>query len=301
MELASTMRYSIRALSCCLAAAIAAADAQGTTLIRVQPPATADDQRDDYAVQVLELALEQTRHDFGPASLHRIGLRMTQNRAMREMRNGRYIDVLWMMTTSAREEQLTPVRIPLAAGMLGVRVPVLPKHRGEAFEEIADLAELQQHVAGQGHDWPDTAILRHNGIRVTTSTGYETLFRMLELGRFDFFPRGIQELAAEEDLYQRYGLVPYPDLLLAYHAPNYFFVAPDNDALALRLETGLERAVADGSLEALMRSHPGTGNGLAHLESGEMRIIPLENPDLPEWTPVDRDELWLDTVFDEIP
>ncbi len=297
------MRSSIRALICCLAAAIAstattAAHTQYSTLIRLQPPATADDQRDDYVMQVLELALEQTRHDFGPASLQRIGLRMTQDRAMREMRNGRYIDVLWMMTTTAREQQLTPVRIPLAAGMLGIRVPVLPKAGGHAFEEITDLAELRQYVAGQGHDWPDTRILRHNGIRVTTSTGYENLFRMLERGRFDFFPRAIKELAAEADLYQHYGLEPYPDLLLAYRAPNYFFVAPDNDALALRLETGLERALADGSLEALMRNNPTTRRALAHLESGEARVIPLENPDLPEFTPVHREELWLDTVFD---
>ena len=282
------------------AAASAAAHARATTQIRFQPPAAADDRRDDYAVQVLELALEQTRRDFGAVSLQRIGLRMTQDRAVLEMRNGRYIEVLWMMTTPDRERQLTPVRIPLAGGMLGVRVPVLPAATGNTLRDVEELAQLQQYVAGQGHDWPDTRILRHNDIQVTTSTGYDSLFRMLTRGRFDFFPRGIQELAAEEDLYQRYDLEPYPDLLLAYYAPNYFFVAPDNDALALRLETGLERAVADGSLEALMRTHPATRDALAHLESGQARIIPLENPDLPEFTPVHREELWLDTLFEAV-
>lgn len=294
------MRYSIRTLAYCLAAVIAAmtaAHAQTGTLIRIQPPTTADDQRDDYAIEVLELALEQTREDFGAARLHPIGLRMTQDRAMREMRNHRYIDVLWMMTTPEREQQLTPVRIPMAAGMLGIRVPVLPSAMADALDDVNELADLQQYVAGQGHDWPDTRILRHNGIQVATATGYENLFRMLERGRFDFFPRGIQELPAEERLYRRHDLEPYRDLLLAYYAPNYFFVAPDNDALALRLETGLERAVADGSLRALMRSHPATRDALTHLASGEARILTLENPELPEFTPVDRDELWLDAVL----
>ncbi len=282
-----------------LAAAAGLATAvQAETLIRFQPPESEDDQRDDYVIQVLELALEQTRDDFGPASLHQIGLRMTQDRAVREMRNGRYIDVLWMMTSAEREDELIPVRIPLAGGLLGVRVPVVRGGDTQFFATVREVSDLRPYVAGQGHDWPDTRVLRHNGLEVMTATGYHSLFRMLERGRFDYLPRSIMELTAEQPLYERFGLQPHKDLLLVYHAPNYFFVSRDHEALALRLETGLERAIDDGSLQELMREHPATRDALAFLETEQPRLVPLDNPVLPEHTPTERRELWVDALFD---
>ena len=47
------------------------------------------------------------------------------------------------------------------------------------WRRVRSRAELGQRVGGQGHDWPDTAILRANGLQIGTSSSYEALFRML--------------------------------------------------------------------------------------------------------------------------
>ncbi|MDN3518185.1 hypothetical protein QWY84_11235 [Aquisalimonas lutea] len=266
-------------------------------LVRHQPPDSGEDRRDDYAIQLLELALSRTEDDFGPFNLLEIDLRMSQNRAIRELRDGRYIDVLWTMTNRAREEKLVPIRIPLARGLLGVRVPVIRAGGAGLLDGVSTLPDLRDMRAGQLQDWPDTMILRHNGVPVTTATNYQSLFAMLARGRFHYLPRGIQELAAETRIYERYGLEPYRDLLLVYRAPSYFFVAPGDHTLALRIRIGLERALADGSFTRLMERHPATAPALTTLRRGQARIIRLRNPNLPAATPLERDELWFAPVF----
>lgn len=293
--------FTVALLLAAMVAAPATAVALTPLLVRHQPPDSGDDLRDDYAIRLLELALSRTEDDFGPFNLLEIGLRMTQNRATRELGRGRYIDVLWTMTSRAREEKLVPIRIPLARGLLGVRVPVIRAGGANPLEDVSTVPGLRNLRAGQLQDWPDTMILRHNGVPVTTATDYESLFAMLARGRFDYLPRGIQELSAEARLYERHNLEPYRDLLLVYRAPNYFFVSPGDHALALRIRIGLERALADGSFTRLMEQHPATAPAIETLRQGQARIIRLDNPELPTATPLERDELWLSPVFDPSP
>lgn len=295
------MGYAVALLLVAMVALPVTALALTPILVRHQPPDSGDDLRDDYAIRLLELALSRTEDDFGPFNLLAIGLRMTQNRATRELGRGQYIDVLWTMTSRAREEKLVPIRIPLAGGLLGVRVPVIRAGDANPLEEVSRVSDLRNLRAGQLQDWPDTMILRHNGVPVTTATNYQSLFAMLARGRFDYLPRGIQELTAEAHLYERYNLEPYRDLLLVYRAPNYFFVSPGDHALALRIRIGLERALADGSFARLMEQHPATAPAIETLRQGPARIIRLDNPELPSATLLDRDELWFAPVFGRLP
>ncbi|SEO48929.1 substrate-binding periplasmic protein [Aquisalimonas asiatica] len=284
-----------------LAVAAANADASQSTLIRHQPPDAVDgDERDDYAVRLLELAMARTEHDHGPANLHAIAVHMSQDRAIRAMRDGRYLDVFWGMTSRSREEALLPVRIPMAQGLLGVRALVAREETLPRLGAVDSIDDLAAFSMGQGHDWPDTAILRHNGLQVATSSTYYSLFRMLDAGRFDLFPRGVIELQAEARLYESFNVRPSRDVVLAYYAPNYFFVRRDNEALAERIETGLRRAMADGSFSALLSSHPSTRYALDLLTLYQPRVLALDNPGLPEATPIDEPALWHRPVFDNL-
>ncbi|MFV8834023.1 hypothetical protein [Aquisalimonas sp.] len=284
-----------------LAACSVNADTNQSTLVRHQPPDQVDgDERDDYAIRLLNLAMDRTADDYGPASLHAIGVRMSQDRAIREMREGRYLDVFWGMTSRAREEELLPVRIPMARGLLGVRALVAREETRPRLGAVTSVQELSAFSMGQGHDWPDTVILTHNGLRVTTSSTYYSLFRMLRAGRFDLFPRGVNELQAEARLYQAFDVGPSTDVVLAYYAPNYFFVQRDNQALAERIETGLRRAMADGSFSALLSTHPSTRHALDLLTLHQPLVLALDNPGLPEATPVDDATLWYRPVFDNL-
>lgn len=212
---------------------------------------------------------------------------------MAELHKGGQLDVIWTMTTREREQQLLPVRIPLFKGLLGHRV-FLIRHgdqpRFDAIERLSDLAQLQ---AGQGGQWPDTDILRANGLPVVTTTNYEQLFAMLLAGRFDYYPRGLNEFGSEYALHAGRGIEVEQKLMLVYPAPMYFFVAPGNVALAGRLERGLLEMVEDGSFDRYFYHHPVVAQALQTARIGARKAFYLSNPQLPPETPLQDSRLWL--------
>ncbi len=260
-------------------------------------PDTEIDARDSYFLELLELALSRTEDDFGSYRLEMAPVQMTQSRAIRSLLGEAYVDVIWTMTSPQREQQLLPVRIPLLRGLMGVRIPVVKAGNRMTLAEIRDVEALRHFRAGQGHDWPDTAILEANSIPVARASDYESLFRMLDRGRIDHVPRSVAELGAEGALYDAYGLVVSEGPLIVYHAPTYYFVAPDNLRLALRLEVGLQRILEDGSFQRLFLSHAANQRALGEVLREERPIIWLENPLLPEDTPVDDARLWFEPIF----
>jgi len=262
----------------------------------IQPDATGDE-RDAYFLDMLELALALTEEDYGAYRLVEAPLQMNQSRAIREMLTGRHLDVIWSMTDVEREARMHPIRIPLYKGLLGVRVPLVRADDVELLASVSTLAELQAYRPGQGHDWPDTDILRANGIPVETSASYEGLFRMLSQGRMDYLPRSVVEIWAEREMYDQFELLPGQGPLIAYPAPIYFFVAPDNRILAERIEVGLERAIDTGAFQTLFESHPANRVAIDQFLSSERPIIWLDNPSLPKKTPLDEQALWFDPVF----
>ncbi|NQZ08240.1 MAG: hypothetical protein HRT35_13865, partial [Algicola sp.] len=213
-----------------------------------------------------------------------------QGRAIRLLKASKELEVLWTMTDAAREEVLLPIRIPLLKGLMGYRIFIIRQEDQVKFRDINTLAQLRKLIAGQGHDWPDTQILRANKLKVTTSSSYIGLFEMLQSKRFDYFPRSITEAQSEQPLYQPKGLITEDSLLLHYIAPFYFFVALANTTLAKRLETGLQIALEDGSFDILLNSYFLDQAGPDWLK--DKKVLHLKNPLLPPLTPVDNEQLW---------
>lgn len=243
-----------------------------------------------YVRRVVELALQRagSRLEIRPVDLD-----MTQGRTLIELATGHSpIDLMWTMTDPQRESGgLLPVRIPIDRGLLGWRLLLVRRAELPAWQQMRSLADLRQRMAGQGHDWPDTTILRANGLKVGTSSGYDALFRMLAAGRIDYFPRSILEIDAELAGGRHPELAIAPGLMLHYPAAAYLFVSPTRPDLAAALTAGLEAAIADGSFQRL---HRDTYGALikAHPVSPE-RVLRLRNPLLPPATPLQRRELWL--------
>lgn len=244
------------------------------------------EQRDSYALALLQLALQQAG---SPLRLQASAQSMEQSRALLELQQGRNVEVVWSMTSQSREAQLLPIRIPIDKGLMGWRIALLPRAQAKRLQGIHSLAQLGQLVAGQGHDWPDRQILVDNGLPVVPSASYDSLFQMLEAGRFDYFPRALLEISAEAA--QHPNLSIDNSLLLHYPSASYFFVAPGNHALAATLRRGLERALDDGSFDRLFwltYAEP-----LRRLQLPERRILQLRNPLLPPATPLQQPRLWL--------
>ncbi|WP_017462411.1 substrate-binding periplasmic protein [Dyella ginsengisoli] len=269
--------------------ALVAVTARAATPLRViyPVPGTANDPRESYPLKVLHLALERSGE---PYMLKSADVPTQQARSLRLLEEGEGLDIVWSVTSREREHRLLPIRIPIDRGLFGWRVLLIRPSEQARMDGIRSVAGLARLWGGQGHDWPDLAVLQANGLRVVASPTYEGLFAMLRLGRIDYFPRAISE--AQPELAQQNGrqLTIEKHLLLHYPSAQYFFVNPRNHALAEALTRGLERAIADGSMRRLFESTYGSLTRDLGL-SGRVRLE-LANPDFPADAPLDRPELW---------
>lgn len=258
-------------------------------VVRVKAPEAEGDVRDGFFRDMLSLALSKTA-EAGPFVVVP-GLPSNQARAIDNLKNG-HLDVIWTIPTEEREREMLPVRIPLEKGLLGWRVFLIPDGTQKVFDKIRTLDDLKTVKFGQGRDWNSTKVLVAAGLDVVKVGTYDGLFAMTQQGKIDAFPRGLNEAWAELAARPNSGLVVESSILLKYKVTSYFFVAKDNKALATRLETGLRRALADGSFDALVISHPTHNAMLAQAGLERRRVIEIDNPTLPAATPLDQPELW---------
>jgi len=238
---------------------------------------------DSPAIRALvELALAKTP-EYGEYRLSR-SQELTQGRALYEMAKEQsgLIDIINVATSPTRERRLNAIPVPIDGGLLGFRVCVTLPEKLPLFEGIESLDDLMERgiSIGQGAHWPDTPILQSNGVTVVTHSRYEILFGMLRNNRFDCFARGVSEVFHDLEVENDPDLVIEPNLLIAYPMPSYFFVGPEKDLTAYRLQLGLERAIEDGSFGDYLRHY--YSDAVSSLDLEQRDIIRLENPYLSE-------------------
>jgi hypothetical protein len=229
--------------------------------------------------QLLDLALKKTADLYGDYSIVR-SQEVTQGRAVVELQNGRVdtVRLINVVPEPDRLKNLIPVKIASEAGMIGLRVCIINKADAGLFEGIRvnkDLIE-QGVVFGQSVHWPDSRILTANSLPVVTSASYESLYPMLKNRRFNCFLRSLIEVVGELEKYGDDSLMIEPNLLFSYPSVLLFFVSKADQALAIRLELGLRRAILDGSFtENFKKNH---AENLAQLNVAGRRVIRLNNP-----------------------
>lgn len=265
-----------------------AVQAQAPSVIRTIPHAT---DMDRYTLKMLELAL---RHIDTPYKVQPdTGEQRTQGRYVDDVISGK-VDVMWAATDLDIENKLQPVRIPLLKGLLGHRIFLIHKDDQAKFDQIKTFADLQRIRLGQGTTWADTKILEANKLTVVKTNKYPSLLHMLDGGRFDAFPRGVQEPWSEVNSVTGLELEVEKRIMLVYKMPFYLFVNKNNQKLAQDLELGLNRALADGSFDKAFFSDPAIRSAVEKADLKNRLVFQLENPQMPKETPVDRPELWLD-------
>lgn len=256
-------------------------------LVRYPQPESGTDTRSSYPLKLLQLAIDKSG---GAYRLEPSEVKMLQGRALLQLAQGSDIEVAWSMTSHERERDLLPVRIPIDRGLIGWRIFLIREQDRARFAAIRTLPQLQAQTAGQGHDWPDTRILRANGLPTAGEAKYEALFAMLGTGQIHYFPRSISEIEEELRLHPGLKLMIEPTLALRYPAAQYYFVNKNNTALARAIEQGLQRAMADGSFEQLFQAHHGAILRQANLAG--RTIFHLNNPLLPAATPLQQKQWW---------
>jgi len=210
-----------------------------------------------YRWALLKLALDHVEKlDHRHYELVPLNDKVTQWRAEQLLSSGK-VDVVAFAPNAQREKLLQPVRLDILKGIIGYRVFFVRKE----YVPILKGMNPQQFRAGVrlglNSQWADYPIMKNNGYEVLASIGYESLFEMLAAGRFDAFPRGLNEVGSE----MREQLPRYPALTLEktkaiyFPFPVYFWVSKENTPLARRVQQGLQLAERDGSFKALFLRH----------------------------------------------
>lgn len=247
---------------------------------------------DNYSIRMLKLALERSNTRYQVVSDPNPDQR-TQSRYIEDLRAGR-IDVMWAASDATLEEQVLPVRIPLLKGLLGHRIFLIHRNAQSKFDRVNSLEDLKALKLGQGSRWADTEILKSNGLNVVTTEKYESLLYMLDGGRFDAFPRGVQEPWGEVNKIPGLELAIEKHLMLVYKMPFYLFVSPENHTLARDIERGLNEMVADGTFDEEFLNEPSIKKVIELADLKNRKVFYLDNPAMPKGTPIHRPELWLD-------
>lgn len=234
-------------------------------------------------MDTLTQALEITRPEYGNYNIV-TSMTMEQGRAVKYLskQDKGKLDVAHFPTTSAREEGAIAIKIPLIDGLLGYRVCLIKENQQYKFSNINNKQDLidQGITIGQHQDWPDSQILKNNGLQVKTSHKYVLLFQQLKKQRFDCFLRGLNEI--NDEYLQHAGGSFAIESSLLIHYPNlmFFFVNESRPELAQRLRLGLTRLQENGTLMRLLDHY--YKERLAKLHLRDRKIIDLENAILPD-------------------
>ncbi|MGB1291039.1 MAG: hypothetical protein ACPG5Z_02845 [Pseudoalteromonas sp.] len=238
-----------------------------------------------YITELLKLVLSKSDITIKPIEIDKIP---SQTRAIRLLGEQDGIDVFWTVTSPSSEKRAKAILIPLVKGLMGYRIALIQNTRQDLFSNVTHSGQLSPFTFGLRQDWPDTAIFQSNDLKtITYGQGADPL-NMLTSGRFDALPFEIFDLASlhnEQVVGDQYIAIRYPSAV-------YFFVAKNNLKLHKLIESGLLKAIDDGSFEALFNQH--FSQVIKQAQLGSRRIIELKNPLLPPSAPIHKAHYWLD-------
>lgn len=258
------------------------------TPIRIQDLERTGDPIASYIVEILRLAIQKSGANY--TIVKSTDPTVPQARQIFDMsQNQGKLDVIWTMTSDEREAQLRAIKIPIDKGFFGWRIPFIHGDQPRIFNKVKSINDLAQYRAGQGTQWPDTDILRHNGLPVVTGSD-ESLANMLSAKRFDYFPRPIIAIWNEQKNLEYRNFLIDKTFVLHYPTAFYFFVAPKQKQLADDLKRGLERAVEDGSFERTFNKYFAGFIKAANIK--KRYIFELKNPLIKEGSLPSNPKFW---------
>ena len=236
------------------------------------------DSRQDYYIELLDLALKKTANEYGDYSIKVAPGNPNVQRALVDVKSSVYPN--YFVRQSASDElikEYLAVPFPLDLGITGYRIGFTSKSNNTLFKNITNLEQLKKLTIVQGLNWLDTNILKLNGFTVTTGSDYEGLFEMAAKGRADLFLRGVTEILPEWQTHKEIVNLTYEkDLLIYYPLPRFFFTSKENKSAAERVYQGLVIAYNDGSLMKLWLKYYSESIDFAELS--QRKKFRLTNP-----------------------
>lgn len=249
-------------------------------------PENSQDMRMRYYREVMQLALEKTRPEYGDYELLD-SLPMNKARMRIEVqeqgKSALFIVDSWpyqgeVVAGQGAADQVASIPFPIDMGILGYRVCFVGSDRAAELARVNTLDQLRHFTLGAGTGWQDAVILHHGGLTVHEVDNYESLFRMVARGRIDLFCRVANEILPEWQSHQGKvaGLTVDRHLPLFYPLIHVFYSNAHYVQERERLARGLQLAWQDGSLKRLWCHHFQSSLVFANL--GARQIFRLGNP-----------------------
>ncbi|HEY0894618.1 MAG TPA: hypothetical protein VGE32_16265, partial [Cellvibrio sp.] len=141
-------------------------------------PFTEGDKHHVYSTELLRLALEKTRKEYGAFTLRPIPPR-NYARALKAAVDDAYPNLI---IETSYEQALTHhakldfINFPMDLGVLGYRVCFINPKLKASGKKITSLEDLRQYTFAHGVGWADTIIFRHNGLKVQEVDNYDGMF-----------------------------------------------------------------------------------------------------------------------------
>ncbi len=277
--------------SCTVAAGFAAGPVSAADEVKIVLKQSDIDQRATYKVELLKALLEATRGKFGAYNILPTK-KVPRARALELMVQGETLNVYYAPADVDWERRVTPIRIPVRRGLLNYRLLLINRTGLDSFVRIDNADDLKRMSVGLRMHWTTTKVMKALGYKIVPSNTYDTLFSMLQQRRYDFSPRGVNEIFGELEARRDEApdLMIEPRLALFMPMPVYLYVSPKHPRLAERLRSGFAVIMANGVFETLFAKYFSDQISRANLE--DRYIINVGNPLLSKATPLGNKALW---------
>lgn len=268
-------------------------DAHAVDAVIFDRAASPADYRREYSKALLQQVMERTVPQFGPYTIEYADAHMERPRLLEALKQGSLVNVTAYPADAKWLKALRSVPVPTDMGLQSWRIALIDARHQEKMRKLELPDGLKKMTAGVGTAWVTRAALRDNGYTHVTGSNYGGLFDMLIAGRFDYFPRGVNEIFLEYD--QRKAAYPQlaveDSIVLHDNIPSLFFVSPRQPRLYRRIAAGMEILLKDGTLEKFVLQHH--RDFLLRAKLCNRRRIDLPNPDI-DPAILARKDLWLD-------
>lgn len=269
-------------------------------VVYMSRPSSDTDLRRDYHYALIEKILKATESDYGHYRIVVNAASCSRKREMHQLIDGKYINVSMVPATQEWEDKVLPIRIPILKGILGYKLFLVKKDKLYLFKKNINMDSLKAMKAGLGSQWTTAKIMTDAGFHAVTTSNYECLFKMLLAERFDYFPRGVNEIYGELEArpFLADEVVVEPTRAMYFPSPVYIFVSPKSPDLAKRIEEGFKRIIADKSFDKLFLKLQKQNLCRANLKS--RAIFKMKNPLLTSQTPLNNKTMWFDPLNNEL-
>ncbi|SIO17778.1 hypothetical protein [Salinivibrio sp. ES.052] len=262
------------------------------TVTIVHPEPRSGSALDLYAIELIEFLADKSGESVTLQAFDgQIG---SQSRKVEMMKQGK-LTVDWLGADRTLESELIPIRYPVFRGLLGHRLFITNQKTEPTLAPISDVEGLKSLTMIQGQGWADVNVLKSAGFRVREISSFENIFKAVNAGRADLFPRALIEPFSELNERQQYeNLLVDPHLMLIYRFPMFLFVSPQHSDVADMLNSAFETAYQDGSFIEFFDSAPLVKETFEKANISGRTVIRVDNPHLSNETQAIPETFWLD-------